>query len=63
VVPDPQAIPAGTYAVQIVEKDTGTVVLTVPPVTFESGVFYDLLLLPDSSGLSLSPVLVPHGEP
>jgi predicted small lipoprotein YifL len=63
VVPDPQAIPAGTYAVRIVEKNTGTVVLTVPPVTFESGVFYDLLLLPDSSGLSLSPVLVPHGEP
>jgi hypothetical protein len=63
IVPDPQAIPAGTYGVRIVEKNTGSVVLTVPQITFESGVFYDLLLLPDSSGLSLSPVLVPRPEP
>jgi hypothetical protein len=63
VIPDPQAVPAGTYAVRIVEKNTGTVVLSVPQVTFESGVFYDLLLLPDASGLSLSPVFMPHGEP
>jgi hypothetical protein len=63
VIPNPQAIQAGTYGVRIVEKDTGSVVLTIPQVTFESGVFYDLLLLPDASGLSLSPVLIPRPTP
>jgi hypothetical protein len=63
VIPDPQAIQAGTYGVRIIERDTGKVVLTVPQITFESGVFYDYLLLPDSSGLSLSPVLMPRPEP
>ena len=63
VIPDPQAIRAGTYGVRIVERSTGKVVLTVPQITFDSGVFYDYLLLPDSSGLSLSPVLIPRPEP
>jgi len=63
LVPNPQAVPAGTYGVRIAEKATGSVVLTVPQITFESGIFYDLLLLPDASGLSLSPVLIPRPAP
>ena len=54
---------AGTYTVRILEHDTSLLVLSVPEMTFEAGVAYDLLLLPDASGLSLNPVLIAHTTP
>jgi hypothetical protein len=36
---------AGTYTVRM-EHDTSLLVLSVPEMTFEAGVSYDLLLLP-----------------
>jgi hypothetical protein len=56
---DPQVIPAGTYDVLVREVESGTLVLSIPDVPFESRGIYDLLLLPDPSGLSVIPVLVP----
>jgi hypothetical protein len=60
---NPYEFPAGTYTVQILEHDSSLLVLTVPEMTFEPDTAYDLLLLPDASGLSLNPVLIGHGGP
>jgi hypothetical protein len=49
---DPDFVLPGTYEVRIAREDTEAIVVTVPQVTFEAGVAYDLLLLPDSGGLS-----------
>ncbi|MBN2306117.1 MAG: DUF4397 domain-containing protein [Anaerolineae bacterium] len=55
---DTVIISAGTYTILIEESDSGILALAVPDVIFESRGVYDLLLLPDSSGLSLIPILV-----
>lgn len=52
-------IPAGVYDIRIREIDTGILVLTVPDVIFESRGTYDLVILPDASGLSIIPLLIP----
>jgi hypothetical protein len=53
-------IPAGTYDVRILENETAILVLMVEDATFEPGVFYDMIILPDASGLSVDPVLIPY---
>lgn len=50
----------GTYELRFVDNDTQNPVFSMPDTTFEQGVFYDLLILPDSSGLGINPVLIPH---
>jgi len=55
---NPFLVVAGTYRVHIFERTTDIVVLTVPEMRFDAGVFYDLILLPDETGLSLNPVLI-----
>jgi hypothetical protein len=57
---EPMVIPAGTYDVRILENETAILVLMVEDATFEPGVFYDMIILPDASGLSVDPVLIPY---
>lgn len=57
----PQAVPAGTYDVQIIESQTAILVHTIRGATFESGASYDLVILPDASGLNVNTLLVAHG--
>lgn len=59
---EPLVLLARTANVRVLDAGTGDVLLSIPDVTFESRVFYDLLLLPDVSGLSLAPVLVAHTD-
>ncbi|MBN1202463.1 MAG: DUF4397 domain-containing protein [Anaerolineae bacterium] len=60
---EPQNIYAGTYELRIVDKDAGFLIVAVPANTFAAGVFYDLLILPDASGLSVRLELVAHPTP
>jgi hypothetical protein len=55
-----QDLPAGTYDLQILDHDSQIAVVTMPGVTFERGVFYELLVLPDASGQGVHPVVIPH---
>jgi hypothetical protein len=59
---DPQIIPAGTYDVLVRESASGILVQTLSQATFESGIFYDLIILPDASGLGVRLVLVAHTQ-
>ncbi|HEX3050103.1 MAG TPA: DUF4397 domain-containing protein [Aggregatilineaceae bacterium] len=55
---NPVLVVPGTYRVHVYERTTDILVLTVPEMRFDAGVFYDLILLPDETGLSLNPVLI-----
>lgn len=55
---EPQVILAQTYTLRIQESDTGEVLLDIPDVVFDELTTYDLLLLPDASGLGINPVLI-----
>jgi len=57
---DPQFVPAETYPLTITEQETGFIAGMLPATTFESRAMVDLLLLPDSSGLGLNPVLIAY---
>lgn len=59
---DPQVIPAGTYDMRVLELNTNTLAMTISDAVIESRTFYDLLLLPDPSGLGIAPLLVPRPE-
>ncbi|MBN1680449.1 MAG: DUF4397 domain-containing protein [Anaerolineae bacterium] len=50
----------GTYTVYILNDITFSTLHTVPNVTFQEGVFYDILIQPDANGVGLDMVIVPH---
>lgn len=56
----PQSVPAGTYDVRIIESQTAILVNTLRSVTFDDGASYDLVILPDASGLNVNALLVAH---
>ncbi len=57
---DPFMMPSGTYNVLVLESVTGQLVAMIPDMPLESRTSYDLLLLPDASGQSLTPILIRH---
>ena len=59
---DPEMIPSGTYDLLVVDAETTDLILSIPEVTLESRGSYDLLLLPDASGQTLTPILIKHDE-
>jgi hypothetical protein len=59
---EPRVILARASAVRVLDATTDQVLVSIPAITFESKGFYDLLLLPDASGLGLVPVLIAHTD-
>lgn len=51
---------AGTYRMHVLNAGTNFRIYTDPLVTLKAGVFYDLLILPDATGLSLQLVPIPR---
>jgi len=57
-----RSVPAGSYPVRVVESQSSILVHTIRDATFEDGVSYDLVILPDASGLNVNTLLVAHEE-
>jgi len=59
---DPADIQPGTFDLTVLDYDNNLTVATMQGVTLEERAFYDLVLVPDSSG-GVNPVLISHGSP
>lgn len=57
---DPEMLPSGTYDLLVLDAETTDLILSIPEVALDSRGSYDLLLLPDASGQSLTPILIHH---
>lgn len=57
-----QSVPAGSYPVGVIESQSSILVHTIRDATFEDGASYDLVILPDASGLNVNTLLVAHEE-
>ena len=55
---DPYVLLAGTYDIHVQEANTEILVMTMPDTTIMGNSFYDLIILPDASGLSVEPFFI-----
>ena len=55
-----EPVAAGTYRMHVLNASTSFRIYTDPLVTLKAGKFYDLLILPDATGLSIQLVLIPR---
>ncbi|WP_162909924.1 DUF4397 domain-containing protein [Aggregatilinea lenta] len=55
-----ETVATGTYRVHVLTADTNFRIYTEPLLTLQRDTFYDMLILPDATGLSIQIVLIPR---